>query len=471
VYDPAPVPHPRRLAPLLLLGALAACDAPTPRPRRARAAGPDTRPVRVELRVADDGAPARRLPPPIAADSAYGDPSTWPSRVIHFTAREGEPLTIWAGDTVLLSAPEPPEGTPEAIASDVRWSTLPGDVVAVSATGTLVARRPGTTAVVAWRRVGEVTTPVTVLPAARGRVLVADGGPDGARDGDPPDAVVVIQPDDAPADSVRTDAGGRFLWRAGAPLAGDASVVVTPTGRSAARYHPTALGRVPLAELARLDIVLVPRRWRLDVGSYAGTEIAIDPGSAIARLRDGSRFWRFARRSDGGGLTRPVGWEPRRLPVPVALDVRGIAGAVDSAAFWAAARQLERDWGGPLFVPVSPDEARRDGWNGIAVDVEPGIPAAGYTTISADGEGDIGNAEVAFKTRSYARDPGIVTHELLHALGIGHTERQESVMRVGGSILGRASPEDVAYGRLLYAVREVRARAGAQFGIAPDGRD
>jgi hypothetical protein len=44
-------------------------------------------------------------------------------------------------------------------------------------------------------------------------------------------------------------------------------------------------------------------------------------------------------------------------------------------------------------------------------------------------------------------------------------------MRVGGSILGRASPEDVAYGRLLYAVRQVRARAGAQFGIADDGRD
>ena len=78
---------------------------------------------------------------------------------------------------------------------------------------------------------------------------------------------------------------------------------------------------------------------------------------------------------------------------------------------------------------------------------------------------------MVFRTRSYARDAGIVTHELLHALGIGHTERQESVMRVGGSILGRASPEDVAYGRLLYAVREVRARAGAQFGIADDGRD
>ena len=35
-------------------------------------------------------------------------------------------------------------------------------------------------------------------------------------------------------------------------------------------------------------------------------------------------------------------------------------------------------------------------------------------------------------------------------------------MRVGGSILGRASAEDVAYGRLLYAVRQVCAPARAR---------
>ena len=398
-------------------------------------------------------------------DGSAGDPSTWPTRVIRFSMREGAPLTVWAGDTVRLEVPTPPEGTPEAIARDLRWALHPRDVATVAPNGTLVALRPGTTTVTAWRRVGELVTPVTVLPAARGRVLVADGGPDGAR-GDPPEAVVVVHPDEGPADTVRTDAAGRFLWRARAPLSGTASVTVTPAGPTAARYHPTALGRLPLAELARLDVVLVPRRWRIDAGSFAGTEVAIDPATAVARLRDGSRFWRFARAGAGGGLTRPIGWEPRRLPVPVALDVRGIPGAVDSADFWAAARQLERDWGAPLFVPASPEEARRDGWLGIAVEVDPRITTAGLTTSSADGEGDMAGAEIAFRTRSYARDPGIVTHELLHALGIGHSERQESVMRVGGSALGRATPEDIAYGRMLYAIREVRARAGALFGIA-----
>jgi hypothetical protein len=215
-------------------------------------------------------------------------------------------------------------------------------------------------------------------------VLVADGGPDGLRGGSLPDAVVTLHSDDGTTDTVRTDPAGHFLWRARTPLAG-ATVVVTPVGAAAARYHPTTLGRLPSPELTRLDVVLVPRRWRIDVGSYAGTEVPIDAGSAIARLRDGSRFWRFARGSAAGGLSRPVGWPPQRLPLPVALDVRGAPGTVDSAAFWAAARQLERDWGTPLFAPADPAEARRDGWVGITVEIDPRAPAAGFTTTSADG--------------------------------------------------------------------------------------
>lgn len=466
------MPHSRRLAAPLLVAALAAasaCEQPAPRPRPRRAAGPDARPVRVELRVAGER-PARDPRPAapestVVVDSSFGDPSTWPTRVIHFTSVERPALTLWAGDTVRLPTPEPPEGTPPAIARDLRWSTLQPDVATIASDGTLLARRPGTTRALAWRRVGEVATPITVLPAARGRVLVADGGADGWRDGEPPTALVTVRGDDGAGDAVPT-VDGRFLWRGRAATA-SASVVVAPTGATAARYHATALGRVPAAELARLDVVLVPRRWRIEAGSYAGTEVAIDPGDAIARLRDGSRFWRFARGSAAGGLTRPVGWAPHRLPLPVALDVRGVEGAVDSAAFWAAARQLERDWGAPLFVPADRADARRDDWIGITVEIDPRVPAAGYTTTSADGEGELGSAEVAFRTRTFGRDAGIVTHELLHALGIGHTERQESVMRSGGSILGRASAEDVAYGRLLYAVRAVRAR-GAQFGIAAD---
>ena len=163
-----------------------------------------------------------------------------------------------------------------------------------------------------------------------------------------------------------------------------------------------------------------------------------------------------------------MGWAADRLPIPVAADPDLGDDAVrhtDSIAFWAAARQLERDWGAPLFVPAPAAGARRGDWAGIAVQIDPRLPADGFTTTTSDSHGDVYVADVAFRTRAHLRDPGIVTPELMHALGLGHTERHESVMRARGTLPARASADDIAYGRLLYAVRRIQARWDAEFGL------
>jgi hypothetical protein len=447
-----------------LAGALA-CDAPVGRRRAAAAAGPDERPTRVELVVADDSAPAS-APAPLS-DSALAERASWPTTVIRFQGTEGTPITMWAGDTLRLAPPEPPAGTPPDIARDLRWSSREPTVAAVSPGGLVTANRPGTATIVAWRRVGMLTVPLTVLPAARGRVLLADAGPDGLRPDDPPSVAFAVRTDAGWQDSVRIDAAGRYVWRPEKHVGRAAQIIVVPLDETAHQYFSTVVGRVLAEDMVNMSFVLIPRRWRIDAGSYAGTTVDIDPAAALARLRDGSRFWRLARANRAGGPGRPVGWPTRRFPIPVAFrtDGEGDVRRADSVAFWGAARQLERDWGAPLFVPASGDDSYRPDWLGITVQIDARIPADGFTTTTSTGDGDVTEADVAFRSRALLRNAGIVTHELMHALGLGHTDRQESVMRSGGSLPTRVSADDVAYGRLLYAVRALQARWHAEFGL------
>jgi hypothetical protein len=353
----------------------------------------------------------------------------------------------------------------------LRWSSQEPEIATVSRAGLLTARRPGTATVVAWRRVGQVATRVTVLPGIQGRVYGADLGPDGVDGAAMPEALFAVHTVGGLSDSIRTDAAGRFAWRAPGPVGRTIDVAVIPIGASAGRYFMHVLTRVFVDDVARFDVVLVPRTWRIESGSYAGTTVRVNPDELWARARDGSRLRRIGVSGDAGAdRRRAVGWPVERLPVRVAVNAdAGIDGA-DAAAFWAAARQLERDWGGPLFVQASAEAARRDDWSGISVEIDPRIPSAGFTSTTSNGTGDLYDANVAFRTRADIRDPGIVTHELMHALGVGHTDRQESVMRARGALPNRASAEDIAAGRLLYAIRAVQARTGAAHGITASSR-
>ena len=113
-----------------------------------------------------------------------------------------------------------------------------------------------------------------------------------------------------------------------------------------------------------------------------------------------------------------------------------------------------------MFVPATVPTGDAD-FAGIVVTLDPRIRAEGLTTTGWNGDGDLYDAVVAMRTRALLADPGVVTHELLHALGVGHAPYGlPSVMHpVGDAATTRATAEDVAYAQLLYAVR-ARSRIG-----------
>jgi len=428
-----PVAAARRARPRALVVAAARAPAGVPGERVLR---------RVSRRVAAALTPGV----PWWADSAH-----WGAEVVRWTETTRAPLVVDAGDTIAVAPPELPAALPEILRRrGVRWHADGAAAlaeVAGSGEGRVVGRAPGEATVTALSAAGLTVTPVRVRAAVRGRVYTV--GDDGAL-GVTAARVIVRRP--GAVDTVHTDAAGRFR----APLPdgwdGVADVRVEPL-RGGLEGGPdgVTLLDVPAARLHTLGIVLPPAQWTIAAGHYRGAVVPVRAGGARG-------FWRAA---DTG---RPVAW-PTDGPRPVAFDAAPGAGRgapVDTAAFWSAARALEASWGRPLFRPAAPGETAD-----ITVRVNPGLRAAGMTTLGYDGTGTVAAAEVEFRSVAVAADPRVVAHELLHALGFGHARAWASVVGVAGSAGPAApTPADVAHGHLFEAVRRAVRVAEQEYGAA-----
>lgn len=307
-------------------------------------------------------------------------------------------------------------------------------------------------------------------PAAvvTGRVVAADGAPAaGVR-------VVVTGP--AFGDSTTTDADGSYAIPLpasvrDAPLELAVREGVLPSGR----YHPAAVRlRAGEAEAAH-GFVLVPRAWTIPAGSYAGSTVEISPRLAFEPVCRGCSA--FLKRTDGiaGGVrTWPEALFPLRVvfdreysPVPVSPR--------DSAAFWRGAEALERDFGADLVRPAPYSESAAVGDSVpsdlIFVLIDPSLRVSGLGVAGAYGD-DLVFGEVRVRGGGLLAGPDgpdLVTHELLHALGLGHTCSWRSVMavqtRCPGMRAERATPEDVAYAQVVRRVRELQRAHGARWGL------
>jgi hypothetical protein len=392
----------------------------------------------------------------------WADTTKWPPGTFRRVTTQ-RPLRLAAvGDTLRFPGPQLPAGLPDSIGRDVRWSAEDPRIVAVQRPAVALAAAAGTTTVTAWTRVGPTLTPVRVVALLRGRLHTADGAA-------VPRARVVVTRASGRADTLRTDADGRFV-SPDSGIAGDPPRALRVEPDDAGWFAAAAPLPAPFAGAAA-DVVLLPRRWTVPSGTHAGAVVDVDLAAARTRAADGSRFWRSARlRPDSAtreSAGPPVGWPDVLRPIAVA--VRG--DAADSAAFWAVARGVERDWGAPLFRPQPAARALEGGWPGIVVQVAPRLSAAGFATISWNGAtGEIAGALVEVRSRALLGDRHVVGHELLHALGFGHVTAWRSVLG-GAAHAPSAGPtalslEDVAYGRLLDAARRVARRTGAPFGLA-----
>jgi hypothetical protein len=338
--------------------------------------------------------------------------------------------------------------------------------VRVSASGVVTARAAGvariTASVPGASPLGAAA--VTVLPVVAGRA-VAPAGP-----APPPPRLRLVVRAAGRVDSADLTPAGRFALRLPAPLDDTAEVMLTPVGGGS--YAPLRLLVASPRELGALDLVLVPDEWPIAAGAFAGRTLPVSVAAPLARAGDGTRFWRLERL---GARAVPVGWRAAELPVPVVVERGGGAaalGAADSARFWGVARALERDLGTRLFTPA-PSTSGEDEGGTIRVRVDPALRDAGYTVVGWDASGAIGGATVTVRSAALLGDPSVTAHELLHALGIGHTRSWPSLMGDAGTRAPALTAEDAAYVQLLLAIRRAIAdgtRAGeAPSGIAPTG--
>ena len=312
-------------------------------------------------------------------------------------------------------------------------------------------------------------------PVLRGRVVAADGAPvagmralvrwRGRADAQPR------------ADSAVVDSAGRFriVLPAGLP---DSLTVIVDAADGTRRTHHPSLARLARGEADREHgFVLAPRVWTIGEGFYAGQRVEVSPSLARRPACPGcSTFWVRMPGTPGVGFQ---GWPASRFPLRVAFERGGsepMGAAPDSAAFWRAAAGVESAVGRDLFravpyVQTLSSFRNEDPVDVVLVRVDRSLGTAGLTTMVGT-RGTIAYAGVALQRASAALAPGgleLVSHELMHVLGLGHTCAWRSVLAESNRCPGLRAPaptaEDVAYTQLLYRVRDLQRDGAFRWGL------
>ncbi|HVF40879.1 MAG TPA: hypothetical protein VM939_13345 [Gemmatimonadaceae bacterium] len=180
--------------------------------------------------------------------------------------------------------------------------------------------------------------------------------------------------------------------------------------------------------------------WTIKSGRFADAWVPIQSGKATGR--GASRFWRETSRRQPRRL---VGWGPSRFPIAVAFRHTGESiTELDSAAFWKILSTLESDFGMKLFRPVTL-EKDQDPDDVIVIEAKGAGGADGLTLITWTESGEVYDARIRFRSRTLLANSRVVTHEMMHALGFGHTSAWPSIMSPGMSGIDRLTATDVAH--------------------------
>ncbi|HET8655144.1 MAG TPA: hypothetical protein VFL93_06490 [Longimicrobiaceae bacterium] len=274
-------------------------------------------------------------------------------------------------------------------------------------------------------------------------------------------------------DSTEAEPAGRFsLALPRQPLPGDSLTVETvdPAGRYLPSLHRLRIDGFEGA----LAVVLVPRRWEIASGLHRGESIGVDLAAAARRCERCPSFYPEPSGNDSIPPRRRgvPAWPDSALPAYLAFDTT--AGprfsASDTAAFWRAARTLEEELGRDLFKHASLALAMGpppgDPHGVLIVVADPTIDRSGIGGTGSQA-GDILGASVSLRSPGLAAMSGgqtLVMHELMHALGFGHTCAWRSIVsadRCPQLRAERPTAEDVAYAQLLWSIRALERERGA----------
>lgn len=105
-----------------------------------------------------------------------------------------------------------------------------------------------------------------------------------------------------------------------------------------------------------------------------------------------------------------------------------------------------------LFEPaVLTDDADPD--DVIVVDTKNMPRDDGMTLVTWSNPGGIYDARVFVRSTATLHNSRVVAHEMMHALGFGHTSAWSSIMNSGAASPARLTPNDVAYAQFALEQR------------------
>jgi hypothetical protein len=362
-------------------------------------------------------------------------------------------VVLWPRDTLRL----PPAGASLGVGV-ARWRVADSTVASISDDGLLEAIKPGATRLTAEASGARTHITVRVMPAVRGRVFAADSSVLGTLG-------VELR---SGGDTIRTtvDATGAFLLRLSEFP--DSVRLLIDAPKSARRGYLPSLVRVSRGALdSELRIVLVPTVWTIRQGIYRGQLQPVSLEAAFRSDGEASGFYR-AQRDRARRRTKLVAWPIDSFPLAVAIRSPGVSeglSAGDSVALWNLLGRLEMELGQHLFRPASEGDIPVQA-NGILVSVNRSLPTAGYTFTAYGDQGRLYDVRVTVRSRDMLGDSRIMEHEMLHALGFGHTRSWISLLNPGdGQRATSPTVADIAYAQLFYRVLALQERLDAPYGL------
>ncbi len=308
------------------------------------------------------------------------------------------------------------------------------------------------------------------------------------------------------SESAAVESDGSFTVPLFTAVSGFGALTIEPD--AGAGVHAAYVLLSPGDMDARGHIALVPDRWTLDSGDFAGTEVPIDPDLA-ADSKVMPSFWGFFFPFRQQGSFQVVTnssiwtgdlrtWKPALFPIPVALDRPGSNAGIteaDSIAFWTHVETMESALGRDVFEPTPIDSVTilggsRRARNTVLVQIDTtqlldgysdqNLPDAWTWLFSADasswsgspvsrvevGSADMNGARVRLRRAELITDRRTVIHELMHVLGAGHGCSWVSVQTYCASLATDVpTPADVAHLEVLEAMRELEATINSRWGI------
>jgi hypothetical protein len=321
---------------------------------------------------------------------------------------------------------------------------------------------------------------------------------------------IVRKPGTLGGDSVRIDDNGSFSLPTRFGPSDTVEVIIDAIDQQARHFLP-ALFLTSGSELRKgMTIILIPRQWTIQHGTFAGRTVSISMDAALT-VPDSidSPFYlaQFIPGKDGDS------WYPLFpqfstdvLPVRVVFarprfKSNEILTPDDSVAIWNDLRAIEQDVGLALFRPARYEDLTFAGSNWwseepaifLTLDTTLGVAAVAFSGIgkpdqmwewtynvvgwSSGRTRDVfavGRASrvgaAIFRSKLDMTHHAVLKHEMMHTLGFGHGCSWRSVMTYSYcQQLASDSPTefDVAYVQLLRAVREEELSANTYYSILP----